>query len=152
LSAEALCVKGLPDPNPEVLAQWAMFEQFIALMTPDGMVGVMDALTPQLLEAMPLHMGGMLRAIGHAPATLREPMFKAMAPVMPLLFPKLLPGMMPKVLPHMIQLVEQRIPMPDYLRNQLPDLFPEVVDNVMPKMLPEVAPKYVPILWEHLRK
>ena len=152
LSAEALGVKGLPDPNPEVLSQWAMFEQFIALMTPDGMVGVMDALTPQLLDAMPFGMGGMMRTIGHAPATVREPMFKVMAPMMPVLFPKLLPGMMPKVLPHMIRLVEQRIPMPDYLRNQLPDLFPEVVDNVMPHMLPEVAPKYVPILFEHLRQ
>jgi Fe-S oxidoreductase/FAD/FMN-containing dehydrogenase len=151
LSAEALGVKGLPDPNPEVLSQWAMFEQFIALMTPDGMVGVMDALTPQLLDAMPLGMGGMMRGIGHAPAAVREPMFKMMAPMMPVLFPRLLPAMLPKVLPHMIRLVEQRIPMPDYLRNQLPDLFPEVVDNVMPKMLPEAAPKYVPILFDHLR-
>ena len=151
LSAEALGVKNLPDPNPEVLSQWAMFEQFIALMSPDGMVGVMDALTPQLLDAMPLGMGAMMRGIGKSPAVVREPMFKMMAPTMPVLFPRLLPGMMPKVLPHMIQLVEQRIPMPDYLRNQLPDLFPEVVDNVMPKMLPEVAPKYVPIMFEHLR-
>lgn len=54
LSAEALGFKNLPDPNPEVLSQWALFEQFIALMTPDGMVGVMDALTPQLLDAIPL--------------------------------------------------------------------------------------------------
>jgi Fe-S oxidoreductase len=152
LSAEALGVKGLPDPNPEVLSQWAMFEQFIALMTPDGMLGVMDVLTPRLLDAMPFGMGGMLRAIGHAPAGVREPMFKVMAPMMPLLFPKLLPGMMPKVLPHMIRLVEQQIPMPEYLRSQLPDLFPEVVDNVMPKMLPELAPKYVPVLFEHLRQ
>jgi Fe-S oxidoreductase/FAD/FMN-containing dehydrogenase len=151
LSAEALGVKGLPDPNPEVLSQWAMFEQFIALMTPDGMLGVMDALTPQLLDAMPVHMGAIMRGIGKAPGAIREPMFKVIGPMMPVLFPKLLPGMMPKVLPHMIRLVEQRIPMPDYLRNQLPDLFPEVVDNVMPKMLPEIAPKYVPILFEHLR-
>jgi Fe-S oxidoreductase/FAD/FMN-containing dehydrogenase len=151
LSAEALGVKNLPDPNPEVRAQWAMFEQFIALMTPDGMLGVMDALTPQLLDAMPFGMGGMLRSVGKAPAPVREPVFKVMGPMMPVLFPRLLPGMMPKVLPHMIQLVEQRIPMPDYLRNQLPDLFPEVVDNVMPRLLPEVAPKYVPVLFEHLR-
>jgi hypothetical protein len=152
LSAEALGVKGLPDPNPEVLSQWAMFEQFIALMTPDGMVAVMDALTRQLLDAMPFGMGGMMRTIGKAPALVREPMFKMMGPMMPALFPVLLPGMMPKVLPHMIQLVEQQILMPDYLRNQLPDLFPEVVDNVMPHMLPELAPKYVPILFEHLRR
>jgi Fe-S oxidoreductase/FAD/FMN-containing dehydrogenase len=151
LSAEALGVQDLPDPNPDVLSQWAMFEQFIALMTPDGMVSVMDALTPQLLDAMPFGMGAVMRMVGRAPAPVREPMFKVMSPMMPVLFPRLLPAMMPKVLPHMIQLVEQRIPMPDYLRNQLPDLFPEVVDNVMPKLLPEIAPKYVPVLFEHLR-
>jgi Fe-S oxidoreductase/FAD/FMN-containing dehydrogenase len=151
LSAEALGVKGLPDPNPQVLSQWATFEQFIALMTPDGMVGVLDALTPQLLDAMPFGMGRMMRGIGHAPAAVREPMFKVMAPMLPVLFPKLLPAMMPNVLPHMIRLVQERIPMPEYLSNQLPDLFPEVVDNVMPKMLPQVAPRYVPILFERLR-
>jgi Fe-S oxidoreductase/FAD/FMN-containing dehydrogenase len=151
LSAEALGITGLPDPNPEVMSQWAMFEQFIALMTPDGMLGVMDALTPQLVDAMPLGMGAMMRGIGKAPAAVREPMFKMMAPMMPVLFPRLLPGMMPKVLPDMIRLVEQRIPMPDYLRNQLPDLFPEVVNNVMPHMLPEVAPRYVPVLFNYLR-
>jgi hypothetical protein len=144
-------VKNLPDPNPGVLSQWAMFEKFIMLMSPDGMVGVMDALTPNLLDAMPLGMGAMMRTIGHAPAVIREPMFKIMAPMMPMLFPILLPGMMPKVLPYMIRLVEQTIDMPDYLRNQLPDLFPEVVDNVMPKMLPQITPKYVPILFDHLR-
>jgi hypothetical protein len=58
--------------------------------------------------------------------------------------------MMPKVRPHMIRLVEQTIEMPDYLRNQLPDLFPEVVDNVMPRM-PQITPRYVPILFDHLR-
>jgi Fe-S oxidoreductase/FAD/FMN-containing dehydrogenase len=151
LAAESLGVKRLPNPDPEVLSQWAMFEQFIALMSPDGMLGVMQTLTPQLLDAMPFGMGGLMCRIGHAPAALREPVFRMMAPMLPVLFPRLLPGMMPKVLPHMIQLVEQRIPMPDYLRNQLPDLFPEVVDNVMPSMLPEIAPRYVPILFEHLR-
>jgi Fe-S oxidoreductase/FAD/FMN-containing dehydrogenase len=151
LSAEALGVQDLPDPNPEVLSQWAMFEQFIALMSPDGMLGVMDALTPQLLDAMPFGMGGMMRMLGMAPASIREPTFKVMRPLLPVLFPRLLPGMMPRVLPHMIRLVEQRIPMPDYLRYQLPDLFPEVVNNVMPRLLPEVAPKYVPLLFAHLR-
>ncbi|HLZ25901.1 MAG TPA: FAD-binding and (Fe-S)-binding domain-containing protein [Chloroflexota bacterium] len=152
LSAEALGIKDLPDPNPEVLSQWAMFEKFIALMSPDGMVKVMGTLTPQLLDAMPLGMGAMMRTIGQAPALIREPMFKVMAPVMPMLFPVLLPGMMPRVLPHMIALVERTIDMPDYLRNQLPDLFPQVVDNVLPKMLPQITPKYVPILFDYLRQ
>ena len=151
ISAEALGVNDLPDPNPEVLYQWAMFEKFINLMTVDGMVDAMGALTPQLLDAMPLGMGRMMRAIGHAPVLIREPMFKAMAPIMPLLFPKLLPSMMPKVLPHLIALVERTIDMPEYLRRQLPELFPEVVDNVLPKMLPDITPKFVPLLFEHLR-
>lgn len=151
LTAEALGVEGLPDPNPEVLAQWAMFEKFIRLMSVDGMVDVMDELTPQLLDAMPLGMGRMMRLIGRAPGFVREPLFTAMAPLMPRLFPVLLPGMMPKVLPAMIRLVEESIAMPEYLRSQLPDLFPEVVDNVLPKMLPEVAPRYVPRLYAHLR-
>jgi Fe-S oxidoreductase/FAD/FMN-containing dehydrogenase len=152
LSAEALGVHDLPDPNPEVLSQWAMFEQFIALMTPDGMLSVMDALTPRLLEAMPLRMGGMLRAVGKAPDSIREPMFRVMTPLMPVLFPVLLPGMLPSVMPHMIDLVESRIPMPDYLREQLPELFPEVVANVMPRLLPDVAPRYVPVLFDYLRR
>ncbi|MBI3966232.1 MAG: FAD-binding oxidoreductase [Chloroflexi bacterium] len=152
LAAEALGVKDLPDPNPEVLAQWAMFEQFIAMMTVDGMVGVMGTLTPQLLDAMPLGLGSVMRRIGRAPAFVREPTFKVMTPLMPRLFPVLLPGMMPDVLPYLIRHVEETIAMPDYLRRQLPDLFPEVVDNVMPKLLPELAPKYVPILFEYLRQ
>jgi nucleotide-binding universal stress UspA family protein len=90
---EALGMKDLPDPSPEVLSQWAMFEKFIMLMSPDGMVGVMDALTPHLLDAaMPLGMGAMMRTIGKAPAVIREPMFKVMAPMMPVLFPILCPG------------------------------------------------------------
>src|SRR5439155_25421495 len=60
LSAEAVGVKNLPDPNPAVLSQWAMFEKFIALMSPDGMVSVMGTLPPQLLDAMPLGMGGIM--------------------------------------------------------------------------------------------
>ncbi|HEU5315452.1 MAG TPA: heterodisulfide reductase-related iron-sulfur binding cluster [Chloroflexota bacterium] len=152
LAAEALGVKDLPDPNPEVRYQWAMFEKFIALMSVDGMVAMMATLTPHLLDAMPLGMGAMMRAVGRAPAPLREPLLRAMAPLMPVLFPVLLPRMMPKVLPHMIREVEAQIEMPDYLRKQLPDLFPEVVANVLPKMLPQIAPRYVPRMYEYLRK
>jgi Fe-S oxidoreductase/FAD/FMN-containing dehydrogenase len=151
LAAEGLGIKDLPDPNPEVLAQWAMFEKFINLMSVDGMVQMMDALTPRLLDAMPLGMGRLMKAIGHAPAFIREPMFTVMGPLMPYLFPALLPSMMPKVLPQMIKLVDESIEMPDYLRQQLPDLFPEVVDNVMSKMLPEITPRFVPVFFEKLR-
>ncbi|HUX88547.1 MAG TPA: FAD-binding and (Fe-S)-binding domain-containing protein [Chloroflexota bacterium] len=152
LAAEALGVKGLPDPNPEVLSQWAMFEKFINLMSVDGMVQAMGALTPQLLAAMPWGMGRMMRIIGGAPRLIREPAFTLMSPLMPVLFPILLPRMMPKVMPALIDLVDQSIEMPEYLRGQLPDLFPGVVDNVMPKLLPEITPKFVPVLFEHLRQ
>lgn len=91
------------------------------------------------------------QAVDRAPAAEREPLFAAMAPILPRLFPILLPGMLPRVLPHMIARVERTIDMPDYLRRQLPDLFPEVVARVMPTMLPEIAPRCTPALFDYLR-
>ncbi len=52
------------DPMPEVLRQWAVFEGMIALMSPKGFAGLMDSLWPELLKAMPLGMGGMMKGIG----------------------------------------------------------------------------------------
>jgi hypothetical protein len=132
--------------------QWAMIEQFIRLMSVDGMVEMMGALTPQLLDAVPLGIGTPIRAIGRTPGFLRDPAFLAMAPPLPRLFPPLLPGMMPTVPPSMIALVERRIAMPEYLGRQLPDLFPQLVDNVMPKILPEIAPHGLPVLFGHDRE
>ncbi len=46
-----------PDPNPEVRKQWAVFDAFIKLMTPQGFADLMGTMWPELIDAMPLGMG-----------------------------------------------------------------------------------------------
>jgi Fe-S oxidoreductase/FAD/FMN-containing dehydrogenase len=125
----------LPDPNPEVQRQWAVFEAMIALMTPEGFAILMGKMWPELINAMPFKMGPMMRAMGKIPGALN-----LMKPMFPVLFPRLLPMMMPKVMPRMLELVGESIPMPDYMREQMPELMPKVMDNLMPHMIGDVVP------------
>lgn len=141
--------KEFEDPHPEVLKQWAVFEGMIALMTPQGFADLMDTMWPELLDAMPLGMGGMMRFMGKL-GFVGKGLFALMKPMFPILFPKLLPGMMPKVMPTMLERVAKKIPMPDYMEEQMPDLMPKVMDNLMPKMLPDVVPLVVPKMIAHL--
>ena len=131
-SAEALGYE-LPDPNPEVRKQWAVFEAMIELMTPKGFAAIMDSMWPELIDAMPLGMGPMMRFMGKIPGalTLMKPMF-------PVLFPILLPKMMPKVLPTMLDRIGDVVPMPDYMAEQMPGMMPGIMDNLMPHMIGEV--------------
>jgi Fe-S oxidoreductase/FAD/FMN-containing dehydrogenase len=124
-----------PDPNPEVRRQWAVFEAMIALMTPEGFASLMSTMWPEMIDAMPFGMGKMMRFMGKIPGALG-----LMKPMFPILFPRLLPMMMPKVMPTMLQRVGDRIPMPDYMREQMPDLMPQVMDNLMPHMIGDVVP------------
>jgi len=138
-----------PDPNPEVQRQWAVFEAMIELMTPQGFAELMDAMWPELLSAMPLGMGGMMRFMGKL-GPFGKAMLFMMKPMFPVLFPRLLPSMMPKVMPTMLERVSSRIPMPDYMQEQMPDLMPKVMDNLMPYMLPDVVPLVTPKLIRYL--
>jgi len=133
-AAEALGYE-LPDPNPEVKRQWAVFEAMIGLMTPQGFADLMGTMWPQLIDAMPFGMGPMMRFMGKIPGAL-----ELMKPVFPVLFPRLLPMMMPKVMPVMLERVAERIPMPDYMLEQMPELMPKVMDNLMPHMIGDVVP------------
>ncbi len=142
--------KEFEDSSPEVLKQWSVFEKMIPLMTPRGFADLMSTMWPELLNAMPLGMGGMMRFIGKL-GIAGDFMFALMKPMFPILFPKLLPGMMPKVMPTMLDRVAQRVPMPDYMVEQMPDLMPKVMDNLMPKMLPDVVPLVVPKMIAYLR-
>ena len=65
-SAEALGFE-LPDPNPEVKAQWAVFDAMIKLMTPQGFADLMKTMWPELIDAMPANMGGMMRGMAKMP-------------------------------------------------------------------------------------
>ena len=142
--------KEFENPNPEVAKQWAVFEAMIALMTPQGFAELMDTMWPELLSAMPLGMGAMMKGIGKM-GIFGDAMFALMKPMFPILFPKLLPGMMPKVMPTMLDRVKAKIPMPDYMEQQMPDLMPKVMDNLMPHMLPDVVPLVVPKMIRYLR-
>ncbi len=124
-----------PDPKPEVLRQWAVFDAMIALMTPQGFARLMETLWPELIEAMPFGMGPMMRVMGKIPGAL-----DLMKPLFPILFPRLLPLMMPKVMPVMLKRVEEHVPMPDYMLEQMPDLMPKVMDSLMPHMIGDVVP------------
>lgn len=135
-----------PDPHPEVQKQWAVFEAMIALMTPRGFADLMDTMWPELIKAMPLGMGLMMRGMGKIPG-----MLELMKPLFPLLFPKLLPIMMPKVMPVMLERVVARIPMPDYMLEQMPELMPQVMDHLMPHMIGDVVPLVTQPMVDYLR-
>jgi hypothetical protein len=142
--------KTFEDPSPEVSRQWKVFEGMIALMTPQGFANLMDMMWPELLKAMPLGMGAMMRGIGKL-GPIGGGMLTVMKPMFPILFPKLLPGMMPKVMPAMLERVGAMIPMPDYMKEQMPELMPKVMDTLMPHMLPDVVPLVVPKMIAYLR-
>ncbi len=142
--------KDFKDPRPEVARQWAVFEGMIALMTPQGFANLMGTMWPELLDAMPMGMGKMMRVMGKM-GFVGDTMFALMKPMFPILFPKLLPGMMHKVMPTMLKRVGEQIPMPDYMAEQMPDMMPKVMNNLMPKMLPDVVPLVVPNMISFLR-
>jgi hypothetical protein len=125
----------LPDPMPEMRKQWAVFEAFIAMMTPRGFAGLMGTMWPELIGAMPLGMGPMMRVMGKVPGAL-----ELMKPMFPVLFPRLLPTMMPKVLPTMLERIAGQIEMPDYMLEQMPEMLPKVMDSLMPHMIGDVVP------------
>ena len=136
-----------PDPHPEVKAQWAVFEAMIALMTPRGFADLMATMWPELIDAMPLGMGAMMRFFGQkAPA-----MLDVMKPMFPILFPILLPLMMPKVMPTMLDRVAERVPMPKYMAEQMPSLMPKVMDELMPHMLGDVVPLVIQPMLDYLK-
>ena len=124
-----------PDPNPEVRKQWAVFDAFIKLLTPQGFADLMSTMWPELIDAMPRGMGRMMRLLGKVPGAL-----SVMKPMFPVLFPRLLPLMLPKVLAIMLRRVEEQIEMPQYMSEQMPDLMPKVMDRLMPHMIGDVVP------------
>jgi Fe-S oxidoreductase/FAD/FMN-containing dehydrogenase len=124
-----------PNPNPEVRKQWAVFDAFIKLLTPQGFADLMGTMWPELIDAMPFGMGRMMRLLGKVPGVL-----SLMKPMFPVLFPRLLPLMLPKVMATMLRRVEHQIEMPEYMREQMPDLMPKVMDRLMPHMIGDVVP------------
>lgn len=48
--------------------------------------------------------------------------------------------MLPKVMDTMLSRIEQMVPMPDYMAEQMPALMPRVMDNLMPHMIDDLVP------------
>jgi Fe-S oxidoreductase/FAD/FMN-containing dehydrogenase len=136
-----------PDPNPEVQRQWAVFEAMIALMTPHGFANLMSTMWPELVDAMPLGMGSMMRLMGKIPRVL-----DLMKPMFPILFPRLLPLMMPKVMAVMLSRVAERVPMPDYMQEQMGELMPKVMDRLMPHMIGDMVPLVTGPMIDYLKQ
>jgi Fe-S oxidoreductase/FAD/FMN-containing dehydrogenase len=143
---------GVPhgDPTEYALEMWATFEAMIYLLKPEEMADLMIELLPQMVDAMPMGMGSMMRTIGRM-GPVGGAVLRAMKPMFPVLFPMLMPAMMPKVLPDMLDAVERRVPMPPHLKEQMPDLMPDAMDNLMPKMLPSLVPLISDPLIDYLR-
>jgi hypothetical protein len=136
-----------PDPHPEVRRQWAAFEAMIALMTTQGFAHLMSTMWPELVDAMPFGLGGMMRFMGRVPLALG-----LMKPMFPILFPRLLPLMMPKVMPVMLKRVAEQVPMPDYMQEQMGELMPKVMDRLMPHMIGDVVPLVTGSMVDYLKR
>lgn len=142
--------KEFDNPLPEIRRQWAVFDAMITLMTPQGFAHLMDTMWPELLRAMPLKMGAMMKFIGKL-GFLGDFMFWLMHPLFPVLFPALLPSMMPKVMDTMLDRVAQTIPMPDYMVEQMPTMMPQVMEVLLPHMVHDLVPEVVPLMVRYLR-
>ncbi len=139
-----------PDSTDYALKMWATFEAMINLLNPQPMADLMIELLPQMVDAMPYGMGGMMRAIGRMPGG--GAVLRGMKPLFPVLFPMLMPAMMPDVMPDMLEAVDKRVPMPEHMREQMPDLMPMAMERLMPKMLPMIVPLISDPLIEYLQE
>jgi len=150
LASEALGVK-LPDMTDQTLEQWATFEAMIKLLKPEAMADFMGDMLPEMLEAMPQPLRGVMKWTRNTSPGMRDATWAMMRPMLPALFPRLLPGMMPRLMPDMLRAMEKLVPMPDYMKEQMPDLMPKVMTNLMPKMLPQVVPFFVPRMEAYIK-
>lgn len=127
---------------------WSYFERFIVLMQPQQMANFMVRLFPQMLDAMPVGMGSIMRAMGGSKAGTA-----LLTRMMPLMFPKMAPGILGKVMPDMVTEVEAYIgDMPDDMAALMPDLLPKTMDALMPSYVPQLVPPLVPLFVGYLQE
>ena len=126
---------------------WGVFERFIVLMQPSEMARFMVALFPQMIAAMPMNMGGMMRALGKTGAG-----SALMRKMMPVMFPKMAPGILQKVMPDMvIEMGRYFGEMPKDMEEMMPGLLPKVMEELMPYYMPQLIVYLVPLFMDYLR-
>lgn len=129
------------------LEMWGYFEKFIDLMQPEKMAGLMGRLMPQMMDAMPVGMKPMMKAMKYVPGGLTM-----MGSMMPMLFPMLAPGILGKVMPDMLVEVDRYVgKIPDDMHEQMPTLLPETMGSLMPNYLPLLIPHLTPMMLDYIR-
>ncbi len=137
----------IADKTDRSLYLWGFFDKFIDLMKPAEMAKVMSDVFPQMLNAMPLGMKPMLRAMRYIPGGLW-----LVSKLLPLLFPLLASGILAKAMPDLITAVRRRVgTMPADMEALVPDLLPKTMESLMPNYLPQLIPFVTPLFVEHLR-
>jgi hypothetical protein len=58
---------------------------------------------------------------------------------------------MSKVMPVMLEWVKERVPMPDYMAEQMPNLKSQVMDNLLPHMIDDVVSLVTQPMIDYLR-
>ena len=138
----------IPSSEAHTSYMWGFFDVFIRLMAPAEMARLMQKIFPDMLDAMPMHMGPMMRGMAKVPA---GPAL--MTKMMPVMFPKMAPGIMQKVMPRLIEEVKAYVgEMPPDMDELMPNLLPETMNNLMPTYLPQLIPHLVPSFVGYLRK
>ena len=137
----------IPTSAAQTSYMWGLFDVFIRLMAPKEMASFMQVLFPQMLDAMPLKMGPMMRMMAKLPG---GPAL--MTRMMPVLFPKMAPGILSKVMPDMVEAVKVHVgSMPPDMDELMPDLLPKTMDALMPTYLPQLVPHLVPLFIDYLK-
>lgn len=137
----------IPTSEAKTSYMWSYFDKFIRLMDPKHMAQFMVQLFPQMLDAMPVGMGGMMRSVGKTSFG-----SSAMAKMMPVMFPKMAPSILDKVMPDMVAAVEDYIgEMPADMAALMPDLLPKTMASLMPSYMPQLIPYLVPLFIDYLR-
>ena len=138
----------IPTSQQHTSYMWGLFDTFIRLMDPRAMADFMEALFPQMTDAMPLHMGALMRPLAKMPF---GP--SLMGWMMPRMFPVMAPGIMAKVMdPMLVEVGKVMGELPPDMEALMPQLLPQTMDAIMssymPQLVPYIAPKFIAYLRE----
>lgn len=129
------------------LEMWGYFDKFIFLMKPENMAKLMERIFPAMMDAMPLGMKPMMKAMRHVPGGLWM-----MGKMMPVLFPLMAPSVLGKVMPQLLDAVGDWVgPLPADMEALMPDLLPKTMTALMPNYVPQLVPFMAPLFIDCIR-